>query len=271
METQISNLFANYQLGKGFSPKTVQRRSTALRRFEAHIHPTPLIEASADHIESFIAVQAAQWTKRSYRSDLVMFYRWATKRRVCPVNPAVDLESVRIPSRLPRPVPSSQVPRILNETIDPTTKLMIALAAYAGLRCHEIAALTGADLELDARKPVLNVRAGKGPCGGKDRTVPLHPTLAAMLAGVGPGRLFNVADRTVGIRIAHQLRASGINMTAHKLRHTFGTELARASNGNIILVARLMGHSDTKTTMGYIALAGIGGAAEVEGMYPDAA
>ena len=37
------------------------------------------------------------------------------------------------------------------------------------------------------------------------------------------------------------------------MRHTFGTELARQLGGNLLAVARLMGHSSTETTKGYTA------------------
>jgi integrase len=55
-------------------------------------------------------------------------------------------------------------------------------------------------------------------------------------------------SRTIGA----QLERCGIHATPHQLRHTFGTEFARHSNGNLIALAAVMGHETTNTTMGYV-------------------
>ena len=102
----------------------------------------------------------------------------------------------------------------------------------------------------------LVVRDGKG---GKDRVVPVHPLLARLLDGIGHrgpvivGRHGGpVRPDTVGDIIRRHFRAHGIVATPHQLRHTFGTEMTRAAGGNLLVVARTMGHASTNTTMGYV-------------------
>lgn len=63
-----------------------------------------------------------------------------------------------------------------------------------------------------------------------------------------------MTTRRVGERITRHLRDCGIKATAHALRHTFGTECARASGGDVVQVAALMGHASPSTTMGYVAV-----------------
>lgn len=63
----------------------------------------------------------------------------------------------------------------------------------------------------------------------------------------------------------------GIHVPRHKLRHTFGTEAARASNGNLLVVADMMGHESLTTTSGYTKLVGVATASTVAAMYPPAA
>lgn len=58
---------------------------------------------------------------------------------------------------------------------------MIALALFAGLRCHEIAGLQAEDVWLHGEPPMLVVRHGKG---AKDRAIPMHPELVSLLRDI---------------------------------------------------------------------------------------
>lgn len=266
MTTDHLTAFHRYQTVRGLSPKTVLRRTTSLHQFSAYIEPLPLLETHADLIDEWLGTFRSPATRRAYRSDLMAFFTWAARRDLCP-NPVLRTDAIKVPNTLPRPVPPSYLPAIL-ASAEPDVRLMIALGAYAGLRCAEISALEASDLDLTSLSPTLAVRGGKG---GKDRVVPIHPQLAKMLQGTKPGRLFPVAPRTVGRKVAAHLRGLGIEATAHKLRHSFGTELARTTRGNVVLVASLLGHADVSTTMRYIAWAGGPGAEAVDRMYPVAA
>lgn len=258
--------FRKYQLVRGLSPKTVRRRSVSIRQFAGSIAPISLLEATGELIDDWLGTFPSAATRRAYRSDLMAFYSWAAKRDLC-VNPVLKTDSIRVPKPLPRPVPPSYLAVVLSSA-PPDVRLMIALAAYAGLRVAEIAALERADIDLTSEAPTLAVRAGKG---NKDRIVPIHPDLVAFLRAAKPGRLVRVSSSTVSLKIAVHLRSLGIEATAHKLRHTFGTELARSTEGNVILIARLMGHEDVSTSMRYIGWAGGPGADAVAAMYPPAA
>jgi len=260
--------FRRYQQVRSLSPKTIRRRGVTLKQFAAWITPLPLLEATADLIDEWLGTFTSPATKRAYRSDLMAFYTWAAKRDMC-TNPVLRTDSVKVPKPLPRPVPAAFLDAVL-AAATPDVRLMIALAAYAGLRRAEIAALDAGDVDLVSEAPTLAVRAGKG---NKDRIVPLHPELVTLLRRAAPkhGPIVGVTEGTVGQKIAAHLRSLGIEATAHKLRHTFGTELARATEGNVILIATLMGHSDIATSMGYIGWAGGPSADAVAAMYPSAA
>lgn len=75
----------------------------------------------------------------------------------------------------------------------------------------------------------------------------------------------------IGRKVARHMRSHGVNATIHQLRHTFGTEAARASGGNLLVVAEMMGHESLSTTHGYVRLAGSATAATVAAMFPPAA
>ena len=60
-------------------------------------------------------------------------------------------------------------------TIDPKAKLLILLQWRAGVRVSETLNVAASDFSLDAHRPTLRVRMGKG--GESSRIVPVHPEL----------------------------------------------------------------------------------------------
>jgi integrase len=171
---------------------------------------------------------------------------------------------VKVPRSLPRPVAGALIPTLIAAAWDDDTRLMLGLAAYAGLRRTEIANLSWDDVDLSSTPAQLVVRNGKGK---KDRVVPIHPALVVLMRGrrrVGP--VFRLGPAAVAGRIKRHLALCGIEATPHQLRHSFGTELARISGGNLLLVQELMGHEDVSTSRGYVRWSGEG-AEIVKGMY----
>lgn len=132
--------------------------------------------------------------------------------------------------------------------VDQRTRLMILLAAYAGMRAGEIAQLHTDDI-VSGR---IRVR-GKG---GRERWVPVHPVLAGPLAAVEPGYVFpGVNGHLHPITVTkHVSEALGEGWTAHTLRHAFATS-ALAATGDLRSVQILLGHASPTTTARYTAVA----------------
>jgi integrase/recombinase XerC len=106
--------------------------------------------------------------KRSLRSSVRSFYRWAEIVGHVELSPALRLDTVRISRALPRPTPED----VLREALaaaDDRQRLAIKLAAFAGLRRAEIAALHTSHI---GATDILII--GKG---GHQRRVPLLPDL----------------------------------------------------------------------------------------------
>lgn len=265
--------FSQHQVYRGLSPSTIRRRKDTIEQFARFLHPMMLADAAEHHIEDFLGTKRAARTRHAYRSDLRVFYAWAHKHELVGDNPTVDLESIRVPKSLPRPIDSKIASSAL-QFGDLSTRRMVALALFAGFRCHEIASLQAEDVWSHVNPPVIVVRNGKG---GKDRAISLHPTLAELLrdlASSGPvfpgiaGRPMIRSD-SVSRAISKHLKACGIDGTPHQLRHTFGTGLARASGGDMVYTAEMMGHGSMTTTMGYVRLAHTGGADIIGRLYDD--
>ena len=257
--TDLAAAFADYQALRGYSPHTIRRRACTLRSLAKLTHPAPIESASADVLSELIAEASNMRTRHARLTDLRAFYRWAVRRSLVDTDPTALLDPIHLPKSLPRPI---ERPDRVTHARDADTALMVALGLYAGLRRSEIAALHSDDVH----GTYLVVRGGKG---GKDRTVPLHPELVRMLSG-RTGRLFTVSPDTISRRIKQHLASCGITATAHQLRHTFGTELARTSSGDLLMIGALMGHANVATTMGYTQLGGDLGQSAVARMFTKA-
>lgn len=265
--------FARYQRARGFSPATLRRRRSTLTAFAAYLEPSTLEHAELADVEQWLSTFGHASTRKSYRSDLRMFYAWATARSLIAANPTTLVDPIKVPRSLPRPLDIAAVlPALIVGTR--RARRQVALGLFAGLRVAEIAALDAADVAADGSPPMLTVRLGKG---AKDRAVPLHPILADLLRDLPSGPVFPsrtggpVRPDSVSRTIRQQLERVGVTATAHQLRHTFGTEAARASGGDLRIVAALMGHAHMNTTMGYVALSGDETARVVASMFDHAA
>ena len=258
------DLYCAWMAMRNMSPNTAKRRRSSLASLARFVAPKPLTSATLGDVEDWLATHSAvASTAHAYRSDARNFFAWAVRRNVSASDPTLDIDPIRVPKSLPRPVPIQAVPALIATAPTPELRLVLILAAYAGLRRSEIANLTTDDYQLfgDA---MLVVRAGKG---NKDRVVPLHPVVVAELAKRRPvGKVVPLTGATLGRQAARHLRAHGYDCTLHQLRHSFGTEMARVFDGNLVAVGRAMGHSDPATTMGYVGWSG-GDTGRVSGLY----
>jgi integrase len=239
----------------GLSAATIKRRQHSLAALAYRLAVLEGVFAPAGAtrpmVERWLATLTAPRTRRAYYSDARLFFAWRVQRYGVS-SPMEGIPRPRNPKSLPRPVPLDALRVAVGAAEDRLGTWMLC-GALAGLRVGEIARLHSDDWE-DA---TVVVRNGKG---AKDRAVPCHPALADRLGRLGwgwvaPGPHGHLSPGWVSLRITRQLHACGIDSTAHALRHTFGTEAARASGGDVPAIAALMGHSSIQTTMSYVALA----------------
>ena len=147
-------------------------------------------------------------------------------------------------------------------------RLIVLLAAKAGLRASEIAKLTW-DMVLD---PTGNVGAGielrdAVAKNGSGRLIPMHPDLRQALAayrglstGIGPliqsERGGAMTPLSIVVWFNRAFRNIGLNgCSSHSGRRTFITRAARLvhkTGGSLRDVQLLAGHRSIQTTQGYI-------------------
>lgn len=257
-------LFSGYlgylvAIGRPQTTRTLRRYQLLYLRQTINLPPRRI--TYADLIDWF-AVHG-EWkpeTRRSYRAGIRGFFEWAHKNGHLPENPAIELETVKVPRAVAHPLPES-VYREAVRNADARTGLMLRLAGELGLRRAEIARVHTRDLRYSPMGAQLLVH-GKG---SRQRVIPVSPDLAAKIAagpaGYSPGVpssgwLFpsekggHVLPRWVGTLCSRAL--PGV-WTIHKARHRFASQAYRGTR-NIRAVQEMLGHSSVATTERYTAV-----------------
>jgi integrase/recombinase XerC len=230
----------------GRSPKTIRTYGTAL--WAAHRElPYGLPRATRQELAGWLAGYPSAATRRVYLAAFRCFTRWALKTGHLDRDEAAQLHRPAPPRALPHPCTDGQLATILGHARQPC-RLWSTLAAYAGLRCCEVAGLHREHATAES----LRVLHGKG---GRPRVVPTHPAVWQALEHLPPGP---VAPGRGSDYISGRLRAEflrlGCDTAAHELRHWYGTTLV-ASGAGLEQVRILMGHSSVRTTLGYVLVA----------------
>jgi integrase/recombinase XerC len=257
----ILEFYAHQQRARGLCAKTLDCYHVTYRAFVRDLATSRLSLLTVDRawIGDWIAVHGTlNRTRNHYTTRLVLLFRWMQDEGWRPDLPTKGLPKAKVPRSVPRPVPNEGLRRAL-ALADSRVGLMLVLGAYGGLRCSEIAGIDRSDI-LDDRTPPLLLVHGKG---SKERLVPIGPVVAAAFERYGlpaTGPLFvsrkgggALTPHTVGQVISEYLRASGVNATAHQLRHRFATALYEASGGDLLVTQQMLGHASPSTTAIYAA------------------
>ncbi|HUS41648.1 MAG TPA: site-specific tyrosine recombinase [Ilumatobacteraceae bacterium] len=204
-----------------------------------------------------------------------MLHRYLSIEGERPDDPAGELEGVRVPSGIPKPLTEAQVTSLIDSVIvtEPIHRRDLALIEllYAtGARISEAVGLSIGEIDLDARLVRLY---GKG---AKERIVPFGSTAGAALEDwfSSSGRALVVPDQwrsrddaeavflnTRGARLSRQaawqaikkygIRAGiGDELSPHVLRHSCATHLLD-HGADLRVVQEMLGHASISTTQIY--------------------
>lgn len=191
----------------------------------------------------------------SYVGHARGFYAWMAKFRHAP-NAAELLERPRVPRRMPRPIDDQSLAEALR-LAEGRTQAMLALMAFCGARCCEVAVAERPHLRDRDMTPTITLY-GKG---GKQRVVRVPNDLGATVDRIGVpvrGRMVRtVSDGPLTANRVSQivnsyLHSIGVVDTAHTIRHWYGTNIYRITR-DLRLVQEMMGHESPATTAIYTA------------------
>lgn len=239
--------------GRGSAPATVNRRAAAVRAFFEY-----QVLAGTREDNPVPAPRRGQGLRPKARGVL---------GHLGPGRPRQAGRLVHQPRRLPESVDSADVSAFLADLGTYRDRAIVLLMVFGGLRAAEVRSLLLADVD-QGRRQVRVV--GKG---GRERTVPVDRTFFAQLAaylrverpaGLKTPECFVVlhgptAGRAMtepGMRSVfryHRATSGATRVRPHRLRHTYGTELA-AAGIDLLVLRDLMGHASPETTAGYVHL-----------------
>ena len=134
---------------------------------------------------------------------------------------------------------------------DPTWKLLLKTAILTGLRPQELLNLKVADIDfMDETIMITETKTYK------DRIIPIGKELSLELRryiyeNEASGKIFNIALRTFENVLCKKSKDLGFHVTPYMLRHTFATQYVE-NGGNLLMLKSILGHSNIKTTEGYV-------------------
>lgn len=266
--------FAEHLEDLGRATSTIELYVETLRRMHREL-PEGLYAADDSELKRWLrGPKDRPWsksTKHQRRSIASTFFAFAcnpNRPLHLDYNPTLYLPQVSVPPRHPRPAADDVIEDALERT-QGLNQLSFLIAAYAGARCIELAALDREDVT--EQNMLLH---GKGD---KARLVPTHPRIWEAVRRLPPGPILRdehgkrLSRRQVsrrGNRALHRLGHTRITM--HMFRHSFGTA-ANDVVGDIMVVRDLLGHASVATSQIYVATSRRQMVAAVHGLYQPAA
>jgi integrase/recombinase XerC len=239
LDSQHVRGFAARSHAAGLSPRSIQRRLSALRSFYEF-----LLREGAGARGSGGAGGAA---------------------RVL-ANPARDVRAPKAPRRLPQTLDADQMGRLLKMPagggLTARDRAIMELLYSSGLRLAELVGLEITSIDLKDRTVQVLGKGRKSrivPVGRyaltalrewlKERAALARSDETALFVGQGGRRL---GPRAVQSRVKYWARRQGLNVHVHPhlFRHSFASHLLESS-GELRGVQELLGHADISTTQIY--------------------
>jgi integrase/recombinase XerD len=175
---------------------------------------------------------------------------------------AEKLKPPKVPRSLPKALTRDEVKKLLS-VIPPTRKrdrLIVLLLYGAGLRVSELVNLKKSEVDLE--RGIIVVRGGKG---AKDRVVPIPEFLVEEIRSYLETRSDSseyllveerrkskdkLSTKTIWYLLKKYGDRAGVEVTPHKLRHSFATHMLERGV-DIRAIQELLGHSNLSTTQIY--------------------
>ncbi|NJE53833.1 site-specific tyrosine recombinase/integron integrase [Thermococcus sp. 21S9] len=256
MDTEVVEEFETYLDLEGKSPNTIRMYSYYVRRY--------LEWGGALNARSalrFLArLRREGYSNRSL--NLVVQALRAYFRFEGYDEEAEKLKPPKVPRSLPKALTREEVKRLLS-VIPPTRKrdrLIVLLLYGAGLRVSELCNLKKSEVDLE--RGIIVVRGGKG---AKDRVVPIPEFLVEEIRSYLETRSDSseyllveerrkskdrLSTKTVWYLLKKYGKRAGVEVTPHRLRHSFATHMLERGV-DIRAIQELLGHSNLSTTQIY--------------------
>lgn len=281
------DIFRTYLEDLGYSPETIKSYLNDVKLFLTYIYNSRNLDTVSletvmkKDIATFLRKQhrhAAKSSRNRRLMSLRTFFKSLIQADLLTKNPAQEVDVAKTEKgRLPVYLNDEELEMFFRSIPKGDyyirNKCMLMLMALTGLRVIEVHNLNLSDLIRDENDPGIQV-LGKG---NKNRYIPLPLQLYELLleyekifrpkpksghsnafflskmgTRISRRRIQEVVEETFnqlikkpGFEYLEQKRLS-----AHKLRHTFGTDMVR-SGADLVTIQQLMGHTNLNTTQIY--------------------
>ncbi len=266
---------------RGYAARTIQVHDSAIRRFivwcdDRDLHDpkgiTPqLLERYQKHL--FHSCKAngeglSKGTQRSLLTALKTFFKWLTRSKHIPYNPAAELILPRTVQRIPRYILNADDIQAVMRQPDLRTpqgqrdRAILETLYSTGVRRTELIQLQEDDINII--QGTILIREGKGK---KDRLLPVGNTALRWIEtyrdDIRPQLVQNLHDKTLfladygepfgishlGNRVKRYLNQAGIETpgSCHLFRHAMATHMLN-NGADIRFIQAMLGHSRLSTT-----------------------
>lgn len=269
---------------RGYSPETLIRRESDIRRFIAWCderslnHPNqitkPTLESYQRHLHYYRQERNDQPLSASsqnrYLSNVKQFFKWLAQQNYLLYNPASELVIIKPTPSLPTVLSTNEIERLMDQPDTQTAtgirdRAILELFYSTGVRRAELCRLKLEEIAL-VRK-TLYVRKGKG---NKDRLIPigeravhwlvryLNEVRDQLLIDPHESHLFindygtPFRDNKLGDKVKRFMKNAGIDVpgSCHLLRHAMATHMLE-NGADVRFIQAMLGHADLNSTQIY--------------------
>jgi integrase/recombinase XerD len=251
---------------RNYAKTTVDCYIRAIERFATHFKRSP-DQLNQDHLRAYQAYLLRERkleprTVKLHVSALRFFFVKTLKRTYL----LDDIPYPKVPRRLPTILTVEEITRLIDAARTLTDRTMLMVLYSTGMRNAEMRSLQVPDI--DSRSMLIHIQRGKG---GRDRYVPLSPTLLETLrvywrwmkpkTWLFPGTIAGWrADQPITPKVVWDACQSAATrakiqkrVSAHVLRHSYATHLLEAG-ADLRTIQLLLGHVKLEHTVIYLHL-----------------
>lgn len=271
------HLFLIYMKDREYSKDTQKAYMHDLKHFLHHLHGKVIPEVSdidiMEHLSNVRESGAGARYRNRCQSAIRLFFKVMIKFNVTKYNPTMDIEKAKVekkrkPTFLEKQYLDASMQQVKGKYLVRDVSI-IALMSYAGLRVSEIVRLNTIDVNFE------RLEIGVLGKGEKWRYIPLPSELTQLLQlclserippkgkkdelaffisqfgrRISKRMVQTIAEKTFNSLIEEFPQLQGMKLSAHKLRHSFATDLLR-NGADLRAVQELLGHEDISTTQIY--------------------
>ncbi|SMN17091.1 Integrase [uncultured Candidatus Thioglobus sp.] len=275
---KLEKLLELYQQEKPqLSPRTIQKYKSIVRMFtqDAGIDDIFITRNECIRWRNKILNRSSAGNCNNYHRHLKSLFNVATKLGYLESNVFNSIPILKNVESRHKTISNATLERLVSMVINDNYysqhagfyMAMIDVFRFTGIRRRQLIGIRWCDVDFDKHSLYLNAKFSKN---GRDNLIPINQTLIEHFMSLKKNSRAKVRDQVFNItEISHRYKGNkmteshvsqlfvkwsnkiGVPISSHRFRHTVATKIAN-SGCNLKSLQQLLGHTDIKTTFGYI-------------------